>query len=42
VNTKMIQEFVKTEGGNLIMTGGKMIPVSTRKRANVVKMLETL
>jgi len=42
VNTKMIQEFVKTEGGHLIMTDGKMIPVSTRKRADVVKMLETL
>lgn len=42
VNTKMIREFVKTEGGHLIMTDGKMIPVSTRKRADVVKMLETL
>jgi hypothetical protein len=38
----MIREFVKTEGGHLIMTDGKMIPVSTRKRADVVKMLETL
>lgn len=42
VNTKMIQEFVKTEGGHLIMNDGKMIPVSTRKRADVVKMLERL
>jgi len=42
VNTRMIQEFVKTEGGHLIMNDGKMIPVSTRKRADVVKMLETL
>ena len=42
VNTKMIREFVKVEGGHLIMTDGKMIPVSTRKRAEVVKMLEQL
>lgn len=42
VNTKMIREFVKVEGGHLIMSDGKMIPVSTRKRADVVKMLEQL
>lgn len=42
VNTKMIKEFVKTEGGHLIMTDGKMIPVSTRKRADVVRMLDLL
>ncbi|MNE93192.1 LytTr DNA-binding domain protein [compost metagenome] len=42
VNTKMIQEFVKVEGGHLIMSDGKMIPVSTRKRADVVRMLEQL
>lgn len=42
VNTKMIKEFVKTEGGHLIMLDGKMVPVSTRKRADVVKMLDEL
>jgi two-component system, LytTR family, response regulator len=42
VNTRLIKEFVKTEGGHLIMIDGKMIPVSTRKRAEVVKMLESL
>ncbi len=42
VNTKMIKEFVKTEGGHLIMSDGKMVPVSTRKRAEVVKMLDEL
>lgn len=42
VNTRLIKEFVKTEGGHLIMVDGKMIPVSTRKRAEVVKMLESL
>lgn len=42
VNTKMIREFVKTEGGHLIMQDGKMVPVSTRKRADVVRMLDEL
>jgi two-component system, LytTR family, response regulator len=42
VNTKMIKEFVKTEGGHLIMMDGKMVPVSTRKRPEVVKMLDEL
>jgi len=42
VNTKMIKEFVKTEGGHLIMMDGKMIPVSSRKRPEVVRMLDSL
>lgn len=42
VNTKMIREFVKSEGGHLIMSDGKMVPVSTRKRTEVLKMLEEI
>lgn len=42
VNTKMIKEFVKTEGGHLIMVDGTMIPVSSRKRPEVIKMLDSL
>lgn len=42
VNTKLIKEFVKTDGGHLIMNDGTSIPVSTRKRAEVVEMLEKL
>lgn len=42
VNTRMIREYVKTEGGHLIMTDGKLIPVSTRKKGEVLKMLEEL
>lgn len=42
VNTKYIHEFVKTEGGHLIMSDGSMVPVSTRKRPDVVKMLDGL
>lgn len=42
VNTKCIREYVKTEGGHLIMNDGSMIPVSTRKKPEVMKMLEKL
>lgn len=42
VNTKCIKEFVKTDGGYLLMTDGSNVPVSSRKRPEVVKMLEEL
>lgn len=42
VNTRFIREYVKTEGGHLIMLDGTMIPVSTRKRPEVIRMLEEL
>ncbi|PBQ32674.1 DNA-binding response regulator [Sphingobacteriaceae bacterium] len=42
INTKFIKEFVKTDGGYLMMTDGCSVPVSTRKRADVMKMLEEL
>lgn len=42
VNTRYIREYVKTEGGHLIMNDGAMVPVSTRKRPEVMKMLEEL
>ncbi len=42
VNTKFIKEFVKTDGGYLIMNDGSSVPVSTRKRPDVMKMLEEL
>lgn len=42
VNTKFIKEFVKTDGGYLIMNDGYSVPVSSRKRPEVVKMLEDL
>lgn len=42
VNTKYIKEFIKTDGGYLIMTDNCQVPVSTRKRPEVVKMLEDL
>lgn len=42
VNTKFIKEFIKTDGGYLLMNDGSNVPVSTRKRPDVIKMLEEL
>jgi len=42
INTKYIKEFVKTDGGYLLMNDGCNVPVSTRKRPEVMKMLEEL
>jgi|ERR1051326_5070576 two-component system LytT family response regulator len=42
VNTHYIKEFIKGDGGYLIMNDGSNVPVSSRKRAEVVKMLEEL
>ncbi len=42
LNTKFIKEFIKTDGGYLLMNDGSTIPVSTRKRPEVMKMLEEL
>jgi two-component system LytT family response regulator len=42
LNTKYIKEFVKTDGGYLRMNDGFNVPVSVRKKAEVIKMLEEL
>lgn len=42
INTKYIKEFVKSDGGYIIMQDGSNVPVSTRKRPEVMKMLEEL
>jgi two-component system LytT family response regulator len=42
VNTKYIKEFIKTDGGYLLMNDGGNVPVSSRKRPEVIKMLESL
>ncbi|HXB42047.1 MAG TPA: LytTR family DNA-binding domain-containing protein [Bacteroidia bacterium] len=42
INTKYIKEFVKTDGGYILMNDGCNVPVSTRKRTEVMKMLEEL
>lgn len=42
INTKFISEYVKTDGGHLIMSDQSIIPVSVRKRPEVIKMLGKL
>lgn len=42
INTRCIKEYVKTDGGHLVLMDGTLIPVSVRKRPEVVKMLERL
>ena len=41
-NANLIKEFVKTEGGYLLMIDDSNIPVSVRKRAEVVQFLDQL
>ena len=40
VNLRHVFEFVKTEGGYLVMADGARVPVSFRKRSSVIKALE--
>ncbi|MFZ5553455.1 MAG: LytR/AlgR family response regulator transcription factor [Bacteroidota bacterium] len=42
VNTNYIKEFVKSDGGYLVMSDGTNVPVSTRKRNSVVEALNSL
>jgi two-component system LytT family response regulator len=42
INTRYIKEFIKTDGGYLVMQDGTNVPVSSRKRPEVMKMLESL
>lgn len=42
VNTNCIREFVKGDGGYLLMNDGSSVPVSTRKRNSVVEALNAL
>jgi two-component system LytT family response regulator len=41
INTKFIKEFIKTDD-TLLMEDNTQIPVSSRRRAEVMKMLEQL
>ena len=37
-----IKEYIKTEGGYLVMKNGERVPVSVRKKTEVMKVLDTL
>lgn len=42
LNPAYIKEFVKADGGWLVLTDGSEIPVSTRKRMEVVQIIDSL
>lgn len=42
VNARYIREFVKSDGGHLILQDGTMVLVSVRRKQDVVKLLEEL
>lgn len=42
INVNQIKEFVKLDGGYLVMRDGTRVPVSTRKKPMVMKLLENL
>lgn len=42
VNSRLVKEFVKTDGGYLLMKDGSNVPVSTRKKQAVVEALSNL
>ena len=41
INTKYIKEFIKSDGGYLLLTDKSNIPVSVRKRNEVLELLKT-
>ncbi len=42
INALFIKEYVKVDGGYLTMKDGTIIPISNRKKAEVVKLISTL
>lgn len=42
INTAFIKEFIKADGGSIRMENNHIIPVSTRKRNQVLEMIEKL
>ncbi len=42
INAQQIKEFVKVDGGYIVMRDGSKIPVSLRKKSVVMKLLEDL
>lgn len=42
INTQQIKEFVKVDGGYIVMRDGSKIPVSLRKKSVVIKLLGNL
>mgnify|MGYP005993393171 CR=1 FL=1 len=42
VNTKYIKEYIKSDGGYLVLTDKSTVPVSVRKRAEIIEALNSI
>ena len=42
VNIKYVKAFIKSDGGYLILKDRKTVPVSVRKRTEVIEALNTI
>ena len=42
VNLDFIREFIKSDGGYLVLNDRKEIPVASRKRSHVMKVLNSV
>jgi len=42
VNTKYIKEYIKSDGGYLVLKDKSTVPVSVRKRAEVMEVLHSI
>lgn len=42
INLKYVKSYIKTDGGSIIMTDGKEVPVSRRKREKILEILHQL
>lgn len=40
INLDFLKEYVKTDGGYLLMKDGSSVPISTRKKSSVLKLLQ--
>ena len=42
VNLKFVKEYIKVDGGYIVMKDGEPVPVSGRKKSQVVEVLSNL
>ena len=42
LNTKYIKEYIKADGGYLVLKDGNTVPVSVRKRTKVLEILNSI
>jgi len=42
VNLQSISEFIKTDGGYLMLKNGENVPVSVRKKPEIIEILDKM